>query len=533
MVTVEYQFALLALGAALASSIATFLLIRWSLHLALVAKVRSDRWHRTATPNTGGIAIVLACIIAAFCTTLPSPYPLIVLVSTALAGLGVIDDRLQLRPLTKLAGQAAAAAAVIGCGVLFRPTGIAAVDIAVTFFWLVGITNAFNLIDNMDGLCAGVTVILAGFRFVAAVQAGDQGAACTMAILAGGYAGFLLFNYKPARIFMGDGGSMFAGFLLASVLISSPAPGESSSISRLTYPALTFLYPIFDIALVCVLRRLAGRPISLGGRDHSSHRVVMLGVSERKAVSMLWGVAAMGATAGLFAAWMPVGAIAPCVLLLLSVTVFGVFLGQLRVYEASPAFAIRADRIHEFIPTLRTVSIVAVDVVLAGTALLCGFLFRWGGSLSGATLRQMFYSLPVLCACHAVACAAFRSDQCGWQRFSLRDVAQLSKCAASGCGLFIIVLWSLAERDFSRAVLRVCAALSLCFGTGIRLLMRALSSWSALRPASERAAIWGAGEAGQLAHQLSIRSMASAIVEAESESETTVPSRAYSEESIA
>ena len=499
MLSAEYQSALLGAGTALTSSVLTFLLIRLSTRLSLVAQVRGDRWHCKATPNTGGVAIVVSCALAGSLVTLPNPYGLILAVGAALAGLGVIDDRLQLRPLTKLAGQAAAAAILIAHGMMFQPTHVAAIDVAITFLWIVGITNAFNLIDNMDGLCAGVTVIIAAFRFLAAAHAGDTGAAFTMAILAGAYSGFLLFNHKPAKIFMGDGGSMFAGFILASVTVSSPAPGPRLFLSGLFYPALTFLYPIFDTALVSVLRRLAGKPVSAGGRDHSSHRLVSLGLSERKAVWLLWELAAAGSTAGFLSAWMPFKVIALGVLLLFAVTLFGVFLGRAPALEISWTAPIRSERIRKLIPALRAGITLAMDVVLASVALLCAFLVRWEKAFPGSPERQLFYYLPVLCVCHAIACAAWRSDRCGWRWFGLADLWRLSKCVASGCALFTCALWFLGEHGFSRGAVLLYAVFALCFAAGMRLLMRVLSLLAVEGSAPERAAILGASEAAELA----------------------------------
>ena len=189
---------------------------------------------------------------------------------------------------------------VIASGVVFRVTPWEWANLVLTFLWIAGITNAFNLIDNMDGLCAGVAVIICASRFVFAVQNGDPRGA----LLAGDHSpaavlGFLVFNYKPAQIFLGDCGSMFVGFSLGALAVASPVPNTRVFASTLFYPALTFLYPIFDTALVSVLRRSAGRPISVGGRDHSSHRLVSLGLTERKAVWLLWLLSAIGAAVGL------------------------------------------------------------------------------------------------------------------------------------------------------------------------------------------------------------------------------------------
>jgi UDP-GlcNAc:undecaprenyl-phosphate GlcNAc-1-phosphate transferase len=284
--------------AGLVSALLTRLLIRFSFRLGLTAQPRVDRWHKQPTPNTGGLAILVTTAIVCLAAA-PGDYGRIVAVAVLVSLLGFLDDRIQLKPSIKFAGQSVAAVGIISGGVVFRATPWELLNYALSFLWIVGIANAFNLIDNMDGLCGGVTVIISGFRCWFAVANGDAACALIMAVLGGSFLGFLIFNYKPAKIFMGDCGSMFAGFLLGALTIASPVPRTGPVLSAFLYPALTFLYPIFDTMFVSVLRRAAGRPIWVGGRDHSSHRLVSLGLSEQQAVWLLWVLTASGCAAGL------------------------------------------------------------------------------------------------------------------------------------------------------------------------------------------------------------------------------------------
>lgn len=495
----QSQSAIVAALAAISAAIMTCALIRLSVRMHLVASARSDRWHRHETPNTGGIAIVLTC--AALCALVVSegPYRLIVGVGVAVALLGIVDDRIQLRPAIKVAGQALAAAFVIWNGIIIRPTRIEALDLAITFLWIIGVTNAFNLIDNMDGLCAGVTIVICLFRFVAAVQNSDTGGALVLAIFGGGFLGFLVFNHKPAKIFMGDGGSMFAGFVLATLAISSPSPHTRLFVSGLFCPALTFLYPIFDTTLVSVLRRLAGRPISVGGKDHSSHRLVSLGISERKVVWLLWGLTAVGSATGLLTTWMPLGAIGIAVLLFLGTALFGIFLGNIPAYAIPEAALVGSQRVRKLIPTLRAGITVFVDVVLAGVALFCAFLVRWENVFLGAPAAQFLYSLPIVCVCHCLACVVFRSFHCGWRWFGIWDVVTLAKCVGAGCSLFALAVWMSGMREYSRGVVLLYTVLLLAFAVGVRVFMRLLSHLPAPFSCRERVAVLGASAAGELA----------------------------------
>jgi UDP-GlcNAc:undecaprenyl-phosphate GlcNAc-1-phosphate transferase len=228
-----------------------------------------------------------------------------VLAVAALCILGFLDDRLHLRPALKLTVQAAAAGFVVLGGVVFPVTPWHLPNMVVSIFWIVTITNAFNLIDNMDGLCAGVVIVICLFRSWLLISEGYREDADLYAILAAAFAGFLFFNYHPARIFMGDCGSLPAGFALGALTLAGPAPHGPLPLTNVFYPVLTFAYPIFDTALVSVLRKLTGRPICVGGRDHSSHRLASQGLDQRQVVWILWLLTAFGSSLAVVIHWMP------------------------------------------------------------------------------------------------------------------------------------------------------------------------------------------------------------------------------------
>jgi UDP-GlcNAc:undecaprenyl-phosphate/decaprenyl-phosphate GlcNAc-1-phosphate transferase len=479
------------LTAALLSSGLTWLLVHASLRLRLVAQPRADRWHERATPNTGGLAILIAFACCYLCFA-SGQYAVIAICSVFVALLGFVDDRMQLRPLVKLAGQSVATVVLIASGVIFRGTPWHWANVILTFLWIVGITNAFNLIDNMDGLCAGVAAIICGSRFVLALQNHDVGGAMVLVILAGSVLGFLIFNLKPARIFMGDCGSMFIGFSLGALAIASPVPSTRVFVSTLFYPALTFLYPIFDIVLVSVLRRSAGRPISVGGRDHSSHRLVSLGLTEGKAVWLLWLLSAGGAATGLLTYAMPVGVVAIAALLVTAVSVFGIFLATLPAYAIPDSAPIRVNWIRRFTPNLRAGVTFVVDTLLAGVALLAAFVIRWENTFIGPPLQQFLFSLPVIMGFYALASIGFRTFDLGWRWFSLRDLFALGQCAAASSATSVFALWLLGVRDYSRGVILLYTFLVLAATAGLRLSMLFLWQSLALPIGARRAAVLGA-----------------------------------------
>ena len=495
--SILYSSAPLAVLACILSAILTALLIRFSVRLKLTAAPREDRWHKLPTPNTGGVAVFVSCALI-YAIAARGQYGVIAATAAGMAVLGFLDDRIQLRPLVKFGCQSVAVVIVLASGVVFRATGWPPLDLALSFLWITGITNAINLIDNMDGLCAGVVIIIAVFRTWFAINTADAAGADLLMILAGAYAGFLIFNYRPARIFMGDCGSMFAGFALASLTIASPIPHTKALLSGLFYPALTFLYPIFDTMLVSVLRRAAGNPISVGGRDHSSHRLVSLGHSEQKVVWLLWLLTAAGSGAGLLTYWMPIEIHAIGALLLLGVAVFGFFLGTLPAYELPETAPVRSTWIRKRIPSLRAGTILIVETSLAGIALLSAFLLRGEGAFSPGVQQQFWESLPIVMICQATVCSAFRTYNLGWRWFDTRDVATLGKCTVLGAAMSMFFVWMLGTRDYSRAVIVLYAVLFLCFTVGVRASMRMF--WQTLAPSQVRmrAAILGSGAMAEL-----------------------------------
>jgi UDP-GlcNAc:undecaprenyl-phosphate/decaprenyl-phosphate GlcNAc-1-phosphate transferase len=313
------------------SALLTRLQIALNGRLRLTAPPRADRWHRTPTPSSGGLAIFLSCA-AAYAVVCPGRYPHVALAVAALWMFGFLDDRLRIRPVYKLAAQVAAAGFVVLGGMVFPVTPWYVPNVALSIFWIVMITNAFNLIDNMDGLCAGTVIVICLFRYWLLVSEGYRVEANLCAILAAGFAGFLLFNYHPAKIFMGDCGSLPVGFAMGALTLAGPAPHKEMLLAGFFYPALTFTYPIFDTALVSILRRLAGRPISMGGRDHSSHRLASLGLGQRQVVWILWLLAAAGSSFGLTLHWVPGALLAATALMITVMGMFGLFLGTLPAY---------------------------------------------------------------------------------------------------------------------------------------------------------------------------------------------------------
>ncbi len=316
-------------------------IVRWaSIRRGWVAQPRLDRWHQRPTAPFGGIAIFLS-VMGSFLYFVPIENDKsllgILVGGSFMFVVGLIDDIRKAPPHAKLMAQLVGACTAVYSGIYFEiiPKPI---SIPLSIFWIVGITNAFNLIDNMDGLSAGITVISAGMLFTYSVLSGEVFIALVCLALAGGAFGFLVYNFNPARIFMGDSGSMFIGYLISILAIIGTANHVSNLAATLIVPTMVLGVPIFDTAFVALLRRLRGQDISRGGRDHTSHRLVTLGLSERKTVLLIYAVSTIFGLGTFFYARVDIPLlIILAVLIAILIVVIGKFLSEVKLDAAGEA----------------------------------------------------------------------------------------------------------------------------------------------------------------------------------------------------
>jgi UDP-GlcNAc:undecaprenyl-phosphate/decaprenyl-phosphate GlcNAc-1-phosphate transferase len=297
--------------AALAALPASLLTIQALLHTPaarhVVAAPREDRWHTRATPLLGGSGILAGLLAAAGVAVAANLIP----ASRELGGIlggcailylaGLLDDLIGLSPLTKIGAQLAAAALVLVSGVHVEIVHNDVGATAIGLVWLVGMTNAFNLLDNMDGLAATLGAIACAFFAIDAFTVHPSDLVATLSLgVCFACVGFLPYNLrlrKPAAVFMGDSGSQVIGFALASLGLASSWNVAGSTVATLLLPILVLAVPILDTTLVTIVRVLEGRKVTEGGRDHTSHRLVYQGLSDKRAVVLLGVVsAALGLT---------------------------------------------------------------------------------------------------------------------------------------------------------------------------------------------------------------------------------------------
>jgi UDP-GlcNAc:undecaprenyl-phosphate GlcNAc-1-phosphate transferase len=315
-------------------------------------------------------------------------------------------------------------------------------------------TNAFNLLDNMDGLSAGTAVIASAFLFAFSVSVENAGTA-VMALAVGGAAlGFLVYNFNPARIFMGDSGSMFLGYMLSGMALLGAREMQSDVFFVLLVPAAIMGLPIFDTTLVTIVRTLEGRPLSKGGRDHLSHRLVAVGLSERQAVLMLYVLAASFGSLGLIARSLGVWvSLLVAGVLLVIAALFGAYLAQVRIYnplEFAERSASLNDRpvVNGMIMFKRELGEAALDFVLICVAYLGAFVLRFGFPNRAMPGPDWYAMLPDLLSASLAfvlvvklsLLLAFQAYRGMWRYVGVADLVLLAKVSVLSSLLLILGL---------------------------------------------------------------------------------------------
>jgi len=476
----------------------------FALKRGVVARPRKDRWNSKPAPLFGGVAIAVTVLGLALMAGDLGALALPLIAGLAIFIVGVTDDVISLKPTTKLIAEIALAAMFVFFGERLHWSDILAVDMLLTMLWLVLLTNAFNLLDNMDGLCAGIAIITGAGLLVGLVGRPDVGPESRyLAIVLGATSGFLIYNAPPASIFMGDAGSLFLGLTLASLTLSvgGPAHDRSRILSIVVAPILILLIPIFDTALVTVSRLVSGRPVSHGGRDHSSHRLVALGLSEQRAVIILWALAATAGTIGFVVrrttavdAWLLTA------IFVIAMVVFAAYLTQVRVYdEPSRVPPSGATLILFELMYKRRIAEVLLDFSLVLIAYYGAWRLRFEGPEWDAHAAGYLQSVPIALAIQMVALFVFGAYRGAWRYFGLMDGVAFAKAVAFGTvGLIVTLVFLYRFENYSRAVFVIYAALLMLLLCGSRASFRLIGEYARRRRPGMRLAIYGAGEAGGL-----------------------------------
>ena len=485
-----------------------------------VAHPTKERWHKKPTALMGGVAIYLGMAAALFFTAdfstilphiyrstdslhLPSLGAVIWIGVTFLFILGFVDDLLHIKPQTKLVGQILIASLVAFLGFRLHWFVSLTLDTMVTIVWIVGITNAFNLLDNMDGLCAGVGAI--AVVFLSLLFWGTAPDAALIALIAAGALGaFLIFNFNPASIFMGDCGSLVIGFIIAVLSLYFSETQAANSLSNFTVPLMLLLVPIFDTTLVTLIRLLSGRKASVGGKDHTSHRLVLMGFSERRAVLFLYGIGIISGISALYVSRADT-LTSPVVIILvaLAIVLMGVYLAQLRVYPEKE-FSVLRDR--PYTPILieltykRQLMQVILDLGLIAFSYYLSYRLRFSGEAFPIFFKVFLKSLPTVIACKFLAFFAMGIYRGMWGSLGSSDILVFLK-ASSLATILSVTAVALIYRfaGFSKGIFVIDWLLTNAFLLGTRGSFRFfLDTIKRKSLGGEKVLIYGAGLGGEL-----------------------------------
>lgn len=274
-----------------------------AIRVGAVDQPAARKLHTTPIPLLGGLAIygaVCGALILFSEEFYVAQVASILLGATWVSFFGLWDDRFGLGAGVKLVAQLVGAAILILSGVMVKLSVPVGLNYFLTVFWVVGIVNAMNLLDNMDGLSGGISAVAAGFFLLLAALSGQYLVGSMAAALLGACLGFLFYNFNPASIFMGDTGSLFLGFLLAALGIKLRFPANVKWVTWMI-PLLVLIVPLFDTTLVFISRLRRGKnPLTTPGKDHISHRLVNRGWTKREAVLLLYLVGCIGGALAIF-----------------------------------------------------------------------------------------------------------------------------------------------------------------------------------------------------------------------------------------
>ncbi len=485
------------------TAILTAGLRRVLLRLGWVDTPRADRWHRTPVPRPGGPAIV-AVILVGFTVLMPRPWS--PQIWGVLAGgmfvflVGLTDDIVDLPNPLKLT------LLIVGATIPI-PFGISFVGVPAPFgsllamLWILVITNAVNWLDNMDGLAAGVSAIAAGTLAILSMAFADRVGSVAATLVAGANVGFLFFNFSPARIFMGDSGSSFLGFTLATLTLLGSAQYVSNVLLTLIVPLMVLSIPIFDSAVVTLTRAFHGRRLFQGGKDHPSHRLVVMGLSERQAVLYLYGLSAISAAAALVTSQLGLWTgLVLTGMLACTFVALGIGLTRIQVYEEPMPPNGTAMVVLSKLSHIRRLFEITVDLVLIPVAYLTAYLLRYEGTIPPGSIERVGQSLPIVVGVKMVFLYIAGSYKGDWRYVGLLDLVTLARATAIGSAAIVagLFIWT-GLGGYSRAVFVIDWVLTFGLLAGMRVSVRLIREYLASQSVQgKRVLIFGAGQGGVL-----------------------------------
>ena len=469
---------------------------------SIIAVPYSDSRHQRPTPLMGGAAIVAAVLISLICVMAVPVW--LAAGFLALFTVGVVDDAIALRPRHKLLLQIAIVSAVVIAGRKFHLAPWSWLNIALTGFFFLSTVNAVNLIDGLDGLAAGVGLVVAAASAAIALIHHESAYAFQALAVAGALAGFLVYNFHPASIFMGDCGALPLGLLLGGIALRVGDIAGNSRLPRYVVPILLMLVPLLDTAIVCVSRVATGRPVSRRGLDHSHHRLLALGLSDRRAVVLCWSVASVAALCAVILTILPHAyLLATLPMIIVGFGVVGLFMIDLTFDSNSPGAACGyLQGMARFVLTYsykRRLAEAMLDAALIPAAYFGAFLIRLDFDIDEGRMMAMMQSVPWVLGVTYVAFVLAGIYRGIWRYASVSDVLRFANGAVlAGTLVVLLSIVHPIQLSGSIAVLYVILVFNLLVAS--RMSFRALRRGVAFLAAPhDRVLIIGAGEMAEAA----------------------------------
>jgi len=507
----------LSLIAGVAVALASAPACRWlARRVGAMSQPSPDRWCKQSTALFGGVAVVVASAAGLFMAQALighewagrvqpwtfGPAAGVVVSAGLMFFVGLADDLVRVRPQAKFLFQLVAGVLLISSGAVLPVTHSYVVNVVATLIWFVALTNAFNLLDGLDGVAAGVGAIAAFFLGITFAQRGAWWHAAMAWSLAGAAVGFLRYNVHPASMFLGDAGSLFIGSLLAGLVASAPEAASASLVSVLFVPLAIVAVPLLDTSLVTMTRVLAGRPISVGGLDHSTYRLIALGLTEGQVAMLLWGFALAGGLVALFLMWLDHGlGLVLGATFLVAMSLLAAYLARIQVAE--PGDLRRLKRSTVLVRTLvyrRRLAEILLDAVLVTLAYYGAYRLRFDGALPAEHAAAFEATVGLVIGATIVSLGVFGAYRGAWEYAGLFDAYRVVGAVAVACSVLLgYGEWRVPAVAQSHSLVYIYALLVTAMLLAARLSFKSLD-WlrHRLRVHGHRVLIYGADHGGEL-----------------------------------
>ncbi len=484
-----------------------------------VASPRADRWHSTPTALYGGVGIFFSFSITnLFIYFFYKPiihYSFFLVLFLGGSGsflLGFIDDLYHLKPVSKLVGEIALSTLFIIMGGTFEISSSNTINILLTYFWFIGIINAINFLDNMDGLASGVSIISSLSLLSLMVINGSKLATDPMLLIIFIFImsilGFLVFNFSPASIFMGDMGSLFLGYTLAALTIphSFNHYGDQanySSLLSLFLPVVILGIPIFDTTLVTVSRIFSGRGVTRGGCDHSSHRLVGLGFSEKLSVLILYILTSIGGLTAILMTLFHETSLLLFGIYIVFLIIIGIYLGKKKItsYNEAPKNNKRWTPLVGQIMYKKGMIEVALDIILISLCYFSSFLLITPTTTLKTTPNSYAVTLPIVIVSTIIVFQFSHVYRGVWHLLAIEDIYIFLKAISVSFFMLLLINLFIFHSSVPWEVYITFSLLLFFSVVGSRLSFRFFDTFVSTHGLSKRPKkilLYGAGAGGKL-----------------------------------